>query len=388
MIFISGVVFFLCTLLSCAHAVMNVDFEPQLRRALKHGDPEEVRDIMRVYGLTTTSKNRYGCTVLHYAAEEGSKDIVESLIGQADIHSKDMEGRTPLYNAIRGDHVTIVKLLLKHGANLYTRDFLNKTPLQYAELHGSRKCTNLLRAELVKYLLKATKSGDVDGVGYALESGANPNILEGWTPLQWASYKGHVEIVKKLLEKGAQVNTVGSETTALHLAVSTGRLEIVQLLLGKYAHFEHKDGCGCTPLHYAAEYGYTEIAALLIQRHAWINAQEGAGWTPLHFASYNGHVGVVKLLLGVKCDVNSKNTLQDTPLHFAVEQGHVAVVKLLLAHDALTNRANQNGQTPSSIAQKLDGKEIVSLLHKANAKRQAGREKYELFKKKLINQVQ
>jgi ankyrin repeat protein len=58
-------------------------------------------------------------------------------------------------------------------------------------------------------LLKAAQDGDIDGAKAALEKGANPNVLnDDWTPLLLAAAKGHVGVVKTLIEHKADVNGV------------------------------------------------------------------------------------------------------------------------------------------------------------------------------------
>jgi ankyrin repeat protein len=53
----------------------------------------------------------------------------------------------------------------------------------------------------------------------------------GETALHLAAGEGHLEIVKLLLEHGADVNAKTAYETALHLAAGEGHLEIVKLLL-------------------------------------------------------------------------------------------------------------------------------------------------------------
>jgi ankyrin repeat protein len=85
------------------------------------------------------------------------------------------------------------------------------------------------------YLLHiATKSGHFDIVKCLIEKGAEINAKdkEEKTTLHWASKEGHLEIVQCLIEKGADVNAKDTlNQTALHFASGEGHLELVQCLL-------------------------------------------------------------------------------------------------------------------------------------------------------------
>ncbi|MFZ6007257.1 MAG: ankyrin repeat domain-containing protein [Nitrospirota bacterium] len=93
----------------------------------------------------------------------------------------------------------------------------------------------------------------------------------GYTPLMCAVEGGHVEIVKLLLSKGADVNTKSSRGTALHVAVERGHAEIVRLLLDNGADLSIIGSPGPasnslrgTPLQIAQEKGQNTIIARML----------------------------------------------------------------------------------------------------------------------------
>ncbi len=84
-----------------------------------------------------------------------------------------------------------------------------------------------------KKLLKAGNEGDYKEAKKYVKKGANVNVKcdEGVTALMWASYGGHIDIVKLLIESGADVNAKNKAGyTALMLARPMGHLEISRLL--------------------------------------------------------------------------------------------------------------------------------------------------------------
>jgi ankyrin repeat protein len=82
-------------------------------------------------------------------------------------------------------------------------------------------------------LLEAVRLNEIEEVKKLIEKGADVNVVDeyGATALYWASYKGHSEIVKILIEAGADVNVVNRDgETALYWTSSWGYSEIVKIL--------------------------------------------------------------------------------------------------------------------------------------------------------------
>ncbi len=187
------------------------------------------------------------------------------------------------------------------------------------------------------------------------------------TQLFYAVYKGHLEIVKLLLEKGANVNAKDKYgDTPLLRATKQRHLEIVKLLLDKGADVNEKDKYGDTPLLSAVEIDHLEIVKLLLEKGANVNAKNMNGYTPLMRATENGHLEMVKLLLDRGANVNEKNKNNyETSLHWAVWRrwgGDLEIAKLLLEKGANVNAKDMNGYTPLLRATEQGDLEIMRLL--------------------------
>ena len=91
----------------------------------------------------------------------------------------------------------------------------------------------------------------------------------GWTPLHYASYYGHLEVARVLVDHGADINTRQLyHYTPVHLSAETGYLGIVKLLLEHGADFHGPTSHGQTPYQLSLAYGHREIANLLREHGA------------------------------------------------------------------------------------------------------------------------
>ena len=118
--------------------------------------------------------------------------------------------------------------------------------------------------------------------------GTEPPIIQAnQNTIHRFAYDGNIEVVKKLLADGVNVNTKEEDGgTALHWAANEGHKEIVELLItsGADVNISGPHGGG-TALHFSANEGHKEIAEILITKGADINAKNDGGETPLDWAT-------------------------------------------------------------------------------------------------------
>ena len=150
------------------------------------------------------------------------------------------------------------------------------------------------------------------------------------TPLSRASCWGHKDVVKLLLDRGAELNKADKYgCIPLHLAAAH---DVVQLLLDRGADPNKANNDGWTPLHLAVYKGRKEAVELLLEGGAEPNRTNIDGWTPLHVASYRGGPqDVVQLLLGRGADANkaANDNAGSTPLSLALSEGHTDIANML-----------------------------------------------------------
>ncbi len=114
------------------------------------------------------------------------------------------------------------------------------------------------------------------------------------SPLMLASMKGHVELVKQLIARDADVNKTG-----------------------------------WTPLHYAASGAQAPIIAILLDHSAYIDAESPNGSTPLMMAAMYGNAECVKMLLEAGADPTLKNQQRLSAVDFAINASRTDSLTLI-----------------------------------------------------------
>jgi len=158
-------------------------------------------------------------------------------------------------------------------------------------------------------IFDAIRAGDVDRVTFLLAEG-DDIAQEGpvGTPLHLAALVGQLEIARKLVESGAEIDATNVRTgTPLHAASNRNHADIVRFLLAAGATVDARDSNQFTPLHFAAQKGSVAVVALLLEKGADPNAvgigraggSTGYGYgmtTPFHLARWSGHTEVAVML--------------------------------------------------------------------------------------------
>ncbi|KAF8686152.1 hypothetical protein HU200_043658 [Digitaria exilis] len=132
--------------------------------------------------------------------------MVEGL--RVGVDAVDDNGRTPLFCAIEGENVAVVKYLLDHGADQDKADHRGLTPLH-----------------------SAAESGDCEMVELLLAKGAYVDPIVGGTPLHVAATEGHDGTMKILLEHNADETDMILGVTPLFAAITVGSVKCVKLLV-------------------------------------------------------------------------------------------------------------------------------------------------------------
>ena len=151
---------------------------------------------------------------------------------------------------------------------------------------------------------------------------------------------GHVQEVRALIKKGADVNArSGDGSSPLLWAVDYSNIEIARALIAAKATVDVANDFGVTPLLHASRTGDAPMVDLLLRAGANASLAHPEGETPLMAAAGAGSVPAVRALLARGADVNATDKFQNaSALMWAAAEGHVEVAGLLLEAGADPNK--------------------------------------------------
>lgn len=195
-------------------------------------------------------------------------------------------------------------------------------------------------------LLEAIGRKDAETVRNLVGAGADleppSNLHEVNKPLAYAAAYGNLEIVKLLVEAGADLNgQVAYGDVALIKADEHDNADVVEYLIEAGADVNIPSRFGMTPFIGLCAGGQLEFVQLAVDRGADVNSSflstigDGAGTknlSPLQAAVTYGHAEVVAFLLSQGADADATDYKNRTPMDLAVANGHDDIAKLLREH--------------------------------------------------------
>jgi ankyrin repeat protein len=226
----------------------------------------------------------------------------------------------------------------------------------------------------------ACAQGDLAGVNAALAQGGRPFTLDknNWTPLAYAAANGHVDIVKLLLSKGAQLEEPCDGGTALNFACKYDQHDAAMALIDAGAECGAADGRPpdeLLPLDWAAGNGDIPLITALLDHHIDVNQTNHRNTALLH-AMLNDKWDAMQFLFSKGADPNVPDTGEhdgNTPLILAAkwdwaDDNHKAqAITLLLQAKANPNFRARDGMTAVLGLARFEEPKALKLLLDAGA---------------------
>ncbi len=292
-----------------------------------------------------------GPTTIHDAAVKGDLATVKRLLAQDPAlleAEKPPNKKTALHYAAQNGRRDVVEFLLDSGAQVNRPNIAGETALHYAVGLESPDVVNLLLA----------RGADVKAKTDA-----------GMTPLRGATAWGRLGAMRALLDKGADAReTTPSGQTLLHMSALIGPPEAIGLLVTRGADMNAAAKNGDTPLLVACTAGNQATAAALIEHGADPNKRGGSGREPLTSAVRSGQSALVKRLLDAGAKPAEATTADKlTALHFAAAIGRLDITKMLLAAGASRDARDSQGRTAIELASRHGNRRVADALGGAAA---------------------
>ncbi|KAM0480126.1 hypothetical protein ACHAP7_005337 [Fusarium lateritium] len=284
---------------------------------------------------------------LHTAQDDDDDDAIRILEAMWEYTSGSISPEAldeSLYEATDNESQRTIELLLRYGASA------NATGEEYG---------NALTA--------AAYDGTIDIIKMLLDAGADINSPDGWA-LQHAAGEGHVDVVNLLLERGANVNACSSHSnmpqgTALQAAVESGQSDIVDILLEHGADPNLGGGEFTHPIIAAASKGEEAIFKRLLDAKVDVTVVGGEYMsTPLTYAAIYLPTDSIRLILDASADINHVDNEGDTALIVTAGLGDNETVRLLLDYGADVLVQNNEGLNAMRKALAADRPVCVKML--------------------------
>ncbi|XP_061185021.1 ankyrin-2-like [Saccostrea echinata] len=294
------------------------------------GSNVDLFNLLSSSGLNVNYKTNKGWTVLHMCCAMGSEEMCRYLVNMYPclISVRDNNGWTVLHSACRGGSVEIVAFLIKKGLELNALSNDGKSILHIACLSG--------KFEICEYLVE-NHSNLLD-----VRDRFSNSVLHD------AARGGNIQIVKLLIEKGMDINTLQKDgETILHQSCRSGKMEMCRYLVNHSSDLlEIRDNNGWTVLHSACRGGRIEIVSFLIQKGLDLNTLSNDGKSILHITCLNGMIEICEYLVeNYPHLLDVRDRLSNSVLHDAAWGGSVQTAKLLVEKKMEINTLQEDGET-------------------------------------------
>ncbi|XP_063965587.1 E3 ubiquitin-protein ligase MIB2-like isoform X3 [Lytechinus pictus] len=329
-----------------------------------HTSSEALLCFMVLHGASIDIENGSCRTPLYFIDDPKLKRTLKQIARDQNPDQKHMEnfgedgdfgiGRLNI-KSISDDNILIPDDGVEFAQELATdEDHPTRNQSKDLKGHGNLCVDDKTDLSIEYELVRAAKIGDLRRVSEILSSTPKKvNVkIEGKSALHKASFHGHRDVVKALLEAGADIEiTTDDGHTPLHYAVEGDEPVVTKCLLEEGADVNKVNGRSRSPLHGAAARNHVDCARILINHGCNVNMQDYRKDTPLHDTITTDGVDVAELLLKApSLDTSIENGKKFTPLQFAVLQDQLEIVRMVARH------------CPSSIAvPKKDGYNVLHI---------------------------
>ncbi|KAI6749471.1 hypothetical protein HG530_014885 [Fusarium avenaceum] len=348
------------------------EFDIALVKAAEYGRMEAFTRLFHDFEHTQQAKQ----DALDDASYEGQWEIVSLILDNCPDLSCDKSFLHTAEDDEDDDSIRILEAMWEYTGGSISPEALDKSLYEATDNESARTIELLLRygasanatgEEYGNALTAAAYDGTIDIIKMLLDAGADINSPDGWA-LQHAAGEGHADVVNLLLERGADVNACSShinmpQGTALQAAVESGQSDIVDILLERGADPNLGGGEFTHPIIAAASKGEEAIFKRLLDAKVDVTVMGGEYMsTPLTYAAIYLPTDSIRLILDAGADINHVDNEGDTALIVTAGLGDHETVRLLLDYGADVLVQNNEGLNALSKALAADRSVCVKML--------------------------
>ena len=304
--------------------------------------------------LDICGKDSEGSTALHEAAKEGFADVIERLIKDDSLSALMMNDykKTPLHLAkARGHHRAFSILFEKACVELW-REGLKREGLERDMLRKLRLRRDHPTFANIEHCDEFITDYSIHNSGISTDHKRSKEIA-----LINAINLGKEGVVFILLHAGVEANCRDEAgVPAVHLAIETGSIPILQLLLDYNAKPRAKalNHDGESSLHLAARLGMTDVVELLVSEAAGILDVDEKGravlFSALEASNLQAGHDIIRILLGKGIEVDKKDQSGRNILHEAARRGNSMALRSLIYRVRDRSHKDAKGKTPLDYA--------------------------------------
>jgi ankyrin repeat protein len=398
----------------------------QLIDAVRNDDEEPFKSLINsfIHGANVYSILNYqdenGLSPLHHASKLGRLNILELILEmEPDLEVKDeVNGWVPLHYACVSENEVLIEKLVKAGAIMERKTALGIPCLILAaslykvqalktlvRLGADQSITDIDERNLMSSVGRA---GGLDLINKVKDWGFDVNMVdnngntglhaaamhdestvvrmlvaggasiaarnkEGCTPIHIASRLGFAECLKYLVSRDGRTANLAdivslqedvNSDCALHLAVSSGSLDCVRLLVSANAEIDCMNSNQMTPLLIAAMGGFDKLLLKLCAENPDYNLCGSDRRTAAFYAVEGENIEFLQIIKAKNFDFNVPDAMGDTLLHCAVKMDALQSISFLMSNGSNPFALNRKKETPMQLLKSKTAENILRGLDK------------------------
>jgi ankyrin repeat protein len=264
-----------------------------------------------------------------------------------------------------------------------TGDIKGRSPLLIASMNGCSTVVELIFEEIIE----PTQNEELR------KTYINFQDDKGRSSLFYAVAEDHLNIVKVLVENGADMEAITSDkhalpgSTALMACAEKNNVECFDFLIEKGANILVTRNDGADATYIAARYGHQEILERILEMddaRLLVNRSTFHGRTAFITSAFQGHIHICQILLRLVENINHQDDAGITALMYAAREGNVELVKWIFENDGNIDIQDKSGEKALNYAIKYKQIEVVKFLRickvKWLRKLAAGSQEVDIFK--------